>query len=211
MAKPETTQVSEQEIARAARIIRTGGLVAFPTETTYGLGVDPFSAAALERLFAVKQRSPDKAVPVLIGDQEQLVLLAHEIPPLYSSLMKTYWPGPLTLLFDCRKDLPEILTAGRGTIGVRISSHPVARRLLEAAGMPVTATSANISGKQAAMQASEVVDQFGDGIDMLLAHDQGMTGSCSTVVGLDSGELKLVRPGVIDFAEILRTVAGDLG
>ena len=203
--KRQSTSISNYE--KAAQIIMAGGIVAYPTETSYGLAVDPFSERALKRLFSVKKRSQNKAFSVLAGNKEHLLLLAQDIPPQYSPLMEMFWPGPLTLIFKANKKLPAILTAEDETVGVRISSHPVAMKLVEAVSRPITATSANISGQAAAESSDEVYEQFGDAIDMILIDDSGLQGQWSTVVKLDGDQLKLVRPGIIPFHEIQR-VAG---
>ena len=131
----------------------------------------------------------------------------HEIPIVYLPLMEKFWPGPLTLIFQAKINLPVLLTAGTSTIGVRHSSHPFARQLLRAFGRPITATSANISGHDAAIDAYEVKAQFGTQIDMVF--DGGKTPGIlgSTIVGLDGIKLKLIREGIIPFDEILRSAA----
>ncbi|MEW6500934.1 MAG: L-threonylcarbamoyladenylate synthase, partial [Thermodesulfobacteriota bacterium] len=149
-------------------MIRAGGVVAFPTETYYGLAVDPFNREALSRLFALKRRPPDKPVLTLIESEAQLPLLARQVPKLYRPLMDAFWPGPLTLVFDAVPELPVILTGYSGTVGVRISSHPMARQLVAALGQPLTATSANYSGQPAAVTPDEVVAQLGLDVDLVL-------------------------------------------
>jgi L-threonylcarbamoyladenylate synthase len=200
--EPSTT-LSSAELARALAVIKAGGVVAFPTETYYGLAVDPFSRQALSRLFALKRRPPDKPVLTLIDKEEQLSLLASHVPDLYRPLMRAFWPGPLTLVFDAVPDLPVILTGYTGTVGVRISSHPIARQLVAAAGQPLTATSANYSGQLPALTADEVVDQLGLDVDLILQGGSTAGGSGSTIVGLAETGLVELRPGVIPFAAVL--------
>lgn len=194
------------DLEKAVEIIREGGVVAFPTETYYGLACDPFSKAALSRLFALKRRSPDKPVLTLIDHENQLPLLVKDVPSLFVPLMESFWPGPLTLIFQALDDLPELLTGYKSTVGVRISSHPVARRLVEAVGQPITATSANFSGHPAAVSAREVSEQLGPDIDFILDAGETPGGKGSTIVGInDHGELMILREGVIPAAQIVKS------
>ena len=197
---------SMADLNRAVAILNDGGVVAFPTETYYGLAVDPLNPMALNYLFTLKQRDIAKPILTLVDDRESLSSLVHEIPIIYNQLMDKFWPGPLTLIFQAKINLPTLLTAGTSTIGVRQSSHPFARQLLRAFGRPVTATSANISGKDAAVDAYEVKAHFGDQIDMVFdgGRAPGILGS--TIIGLNGVRLNLIREGVIPYEEILHTV-----
>ena len=192
------------DLNRAVAILTGGGVVAFPTETYYGLAVDPLNPLALNHLFVLKQRDICKPILTLVDDRESLLSLVQAIPGPYEALMQEFWPGPLTLIFQARLNLPSLLTAGTSTVGVRQSSHPFARQLLRAFGRPVTATSANISGRTAAVDAYEVRSQFGSRIDMVF--DGGRTPGLggSTIIGLDGNRLKHIRAGAIPFEEILR-------
>ncbi|HET97115.1 MAG TPA: threonylcarbamoyl-AMP synthase [Desulfurivibrio alkaliphilus] len=195
--------VGEGEIARAVAVIRAGGMVAFPTETYYGLAVDPFNQEALSRLFAVKRRAPDKPILCLVHERGQLGLLARRVPEAYEPLIASFWPGPLTLIFEAREEVPLALTGYSGTVGIRISSHPLATRLAEAFGGPISATSANLSGLPAAASAAEVTAQLGPDVDLVL--DGGATpgGSGSTLVGFAGDEPILIRSGVISREELM--------
>ena len=148
--------ITAASLRRAAEIVRGGGVVAFPTETYYGLAVDPFQPAALERLFAVKRRPADLPILVLVSGPEQLGLLAASVPPLFSVLIDRFWPGPLTLVCPARADLPTRLTGNTGTVGVRRSPLAAANRLIAACGGPLTATSANLSGQPPAVSTRAV-------------------------------------------------------
>ncbi|MFC1826416.1 L-threonylcarbamoyladenylate synthase [Thermodesulfobacteriota bacterium] len=197
---------SMADLNRAVAVLNKGGVVAFPTETYYGLAVDPLNPLALNYLFTLKQRDIAKPILTLVDDRESLSSLVHEIPIVYLQLMEKFWPGPLTLIFKARINLPSLLTAGTSTVGVRQSSHPFARQLLRAFGRPITATSANISGREAAVDAYEVKAQFGTQIDMVFDGGRAPGISGSTIVGLDESQVKLIREGVIPYEEILRTV-----
>ncbi len=194
---------SMADLNRAVEVLKGGGIVAFPTETFYGLAVDPLNPLALNHLFSLKQRDTRKPILTLADDRESLSSLVLNVPSIYERLMEEFWPGPLTLIFQARVNLPSLLTAGTSTIGVRQSSHPFARQLLRAFGRPITATSANISGHAAAIDAYEVKVQFGSKIDIVF--DGGRTPGIggSTIVGLDGDRLKFIREGVISFKDIL--------
>jgi len=137
--------VTDRELEQAVALLKKGGLVAFPTESWYGLAADPFNERALDRLYAVKKRAADKPILVLVEDIGQLRQLTREIPSPYPALMETFWPGPLSLVFPASSRVPQRLTAGTGTVAVRCSSNPIAARLVARFGSPITATSANIS------------------------------------------------------------------
>ena len=197
-----------EAIVTACKVLRAGGVVAFPTETYYGLAVDPFNPAALSRLFTLKGRAADKPVLLIVENPSQLSTLVAEIPRSFVLLMERFWPGPLTLVFPGAPSLSGMLTGGRDTIGVRVSSHPVARQLVRAFGGPITATSANFSGHPAAVTAGGVRDQFGPEVDAVL--DGGATpgGQGSTLLGYQEGKVCLLRAGVTPFAEIEAVFAG---
>ena len=197
---------SMADLNRAVKVLNDGGVVAFPTETYYGLAVDPLNPMALNYLFALKQRDISKPILTLVDDNKSLSLLVQEIPEVYSQLMEKFWPGPLTLIFQAKLNLPTLLTAGTSTIGVRQSSHPFARQLLRAFSRPITATSANISGHDAAVDAYGVKAQFGTQIDMVFDGGRAPGISGSTIVGLDGTQVKLIREGVIPFGEIVSSI-----
>jgi L-threonylcarbamoyladenylate synthase len=201
-------RVTAEALAKACDTLRAGGVVAFPTETYYGLAVDPFNPAALARLFALKGRSADKPVLLIVDDPSQLADLAAEIPPLFAFLMQKFWPGPLTLVFPGVPSLPEMLTGHQSTIGVRISSHPVAQQFVRAYGRPITATSANFSGHPAAVTAGEVREQLGPELDMILDGGETPGGQGSTLLGYEEGRIRLLRAGVIPFSRIEAILAG---
>ena len=198
---------SMADLNRAVAVLNDGGVVAFPTETYYGLAVDPLNPLALNNLFTLKQRDIAKPILTLVDDRESLSSLVHEIPIVYLQLMERFWPGPLTLIFQAKINLPTLLTAGTSTIGVRQSSHPFARQLLRAFGRPITATSANISGHDAAVDAHGVKAQFGKQIDLVFDGGKAPGVLGSTIVGLDGSQLKLIREGVISYDEIMNCAA----
>lgn len=185
------------QLADAVNRLKRGGIVAFPTETFYGLAVDPFCRNALVALFGLKKRPADKPILVLIDHIEQISLLAKSVPQQYVPLMERCWPGPLTLIFPAKKSLPVELTGGTGTIGIRISSHPLARKLLRATGIPLTATSANISGSPPPQTAQAVAAMFGPSLCYILDGGKTHGGLSSTVVGLAGETPVVLRQGPI--------------
>lgn len=164
---PPIVRADSQGIARAAQVIVADGLVAFPTETLYGLAADALSVNALQQLQAVKGRGPAQPVPVLVADREMLDRLVEpdRIPALAAALMAAHWPGPLTLVLAARPSVPPQLVGPRGGVGVRISSDPVATELVRRVGRPITATSANRSGQPPATSAQEALLQ---GVQLVL-------------------------------------------
>ena len=195
-----------EALDRAVSCLKDGGIVAFPTETSYGLAVDPFNEESLRALFRLKDRDIQKPILVLIGEMGQLGKLAESIPDLYYPLMRDFWPGPLTLIFPGRKNLPPLLTGGTGTIGVRISSNAIAAELCRRWGRPLTATSANISGSPPATCAADVKVFFGSKVDCLVDGGSTPAGPCSTIVGIRRNSLQLFREGRVDFPSILQAL-----
>ncbi len=187
---------------QAVNILCRGGVVAFPTETYYGLAVDPFNPDAVLKLFNLKGRSIKKPILVLIDRLDQLTILTDTIPNPYLSLIKKHWPGPLTLVFSAKELIDPLITGGTGTVGVRISPHPVTQKLCKEWKKPITATSANLSGMKPAITANEVISYFGDGVDFVIDGGGTPAGLCSTIIGCEGEELRLFRKGQIDFSEI---------
>jgi len=183
-------------LARAAAVLRDGGLVAFATETFYALGAAASDPAAVRRVFRIKARAESKPLLVLVDSIAMAESLAREVTPLARELMARHWPGALTLILGARADLPSELTAGTGTIGVRLSPHPVARALVRALGGPITAPSANREGQAPPTSAAEVLHAFDGLVDLVL--DAGMTagGLASTVVDA-TAEPRVLRQGAV--------------
>ncbi|HEY5594963.1 MAG TPA: L-threonylcarbamoyladenylate synthase [Nitrospiria bacterium] len=206
VVKIDPSHPESEEIRRAARIIDSGGIVAFPTETFYGLGADPFNAAAVERLFRVKERDPSKPISLVVDEIKRLEGIVETIGPAATRLIRKFWPGPLTIVFKSSSRLPAVLTGGTGKIGVRIPGHPMALRLLRAVGKPLTATSANLSGQADAVTAAAVETALGPRIDLIL--DGGTTpgGLGSTVVDATFHPPRLIREGRIPYREVLQEI-----
>jgi len=183
-------------IEEAARVIRGKGVIIYPTETLYGLGANPFYPEAVKRLYAIKGREEAKPIPFLIKDQEMLAALVEECPPIGRQLMERYWPGALTLIFRAKQGLLPPLRSKNGTIGLRISSHPIARRIVEAMDAPLTATSANLAGEEDLIDGEQLAQLFGSQVDLII--DGGrVPGKGSTVIDLTVSPPRLVREGMI--------------
>jgi len=190
-------------IGLAADVVRDGRVVAYPTDTLYGLGADPRSADAVARVFALKSRAPDRALPLIAADVEQVAATLGRLGGAERRLAEACWPGPLTLVMRGPDTLaPEVAGAG-GTVAVRVPAHGVARALARAVGHPVTATSANRSGLEAHATPDAVAAELGDVIALLL--DAGPTpgGPPSTIVAVDARGARLLRAGAIPFARVL--------
>jgi L-threonylcarbamoyladenylate synthase len=186
--------------SRLDPIIQRGGIVAVPTETFYGLGVNPFEEAAVARVSAIKGRPDSAPILVLVGALSDVALFTRDVPPAASMLIDAFWPGALTILFSARASVPKAITGGTGRVGIRLSSCEPLRKVLERVG-PLTGTSANRTGAAPARTPAAVQDALGDEVDAIL--DAGPTpgGLPSTVVEADDG-IRIVREGAIRRAEI---------
>ena len=191
-------------LQQAARLIREGEVIAFPTETFYGLGTDALNTRAVEKVFEIKQRSRTSPILVLVNSFSQASDLVEIVPPQAWSLITRFWPGPLTLVFKASDKVPRILTAGTGKIGIRIRSDPLARRLLETVAVPLTATSANRSGDKSPTTAQSVAQTLGGEVALIL--DAGPTpgGLPSTVVDVTTDPITFLRKGQIPEEMLLK-------
>ena len=189
-----------------AGILRSGGLVAFPTETVYGLGANALDAAAVEKIFRLKGRPSTSPLIVHVSSIEMAKRYVTEWPPQAEELAKKYWPGPLTIVLPKTPEIPDIVTAGLPTVGIRVPAHPIARQLIEEAGVPIAAPSANRFTHLSPTTAQHVRDEFGDAVEVI---DGGPTevGIESTVVSLVGGQITLLRPGMISLGEIEQAAA----
>src|SRR5260221_2856204 len=189
-----------ESIQSALEILQKGGLVAFPTDTVYGVGVLAFDGKGVEAIYVAKDRPIEKAIPVLIGDVDDMEKVGIDIPDIAYQLAAHFWPGPLTVVVPKKPTLPESVSATE-TVGVRVPDHEVARTLLRAAG-PMAVTSANISGQPSPSTAQEVLAQLGGRIDLII--DGGTTpgGVPSTIVDCTRDDIKILREGPITLEEI---------
>ena len=195
-------QPLHEQLRPAVEILRAGGMVAYPTETFYGLAVDAVNRDAIKKIFAVKQREESQPLLILIPDRPYLSRYAIAVPPQAETLMDRFWPGPLTIIFEASPHLPAELCAHTGTVAIRMSPHPVAQALVEAFGGALTSTSANLSGLPSTTTADEVQQQLGEGIDLIIDAGPTAGGKPSTIVDVTVPSLRLVRQGAIGFDEI---------
>jgi len=190
-------------VLRAAEILKQGGVVAYPTETSYGLGALVSRPEALERIYRIKNRPEGKPLLVLVAHTGQLDELVERIPAAALPLIDRFWPGPLTLLFPARPGLPRPLCGDTGKVGIRISAHPWAQALVLASGRPITATSANLSGRVSAVSAQDVASQLRDPLpDFILDGGPTPGGLPSTILDVSGAVPRLVRPGVLNPEDI---------
>ncbi len=180
----------------AAAAIRRGEVVAIPTDTFYGLGADPFQPKAVERIFQIKKRPETKPILLLIASTNQLRGLVRNVPAAFHTLAARFWPGPLTIILPAAVSLPAAVTAGTGTVAVRLPAAAVPRALARAVGRPLTGTSANLSGRRAARTARDVASQLGASVYHILDGGRSRSREASTILDL-SGPPRIVRPGAI--------------
>ena len=189
-------------ITEAVKIMKEGGVIAYPTETFYGLGADIGNSQALEKIYAIKGRDFSKPISIIIGSREDLARFAEEITPAAEILMDRFWPGGLTLLFKASQDVPRKLTAKTGEIGVRLSGNPVATLLAQSLSGAITATSANRSGQKECVSVEEVVGCIGENLDAVIDGGKTPGGAGSTIVDTTVDPPVVIREGVIPSSEI---------
>ncbi len=200
----KTEIIPASEIQTAFEILQNGGIVAFPTDTVYGLGALAFNNTAIESIYTAKDRPIEKAIPILIGDLGDLEQVADDIPDMALRLAARFWPGPLTCIVPKKRTLPVAVSA-TATVAVRIPDHPDARALLRAAG-PMAVTSANISGQPSPSTAQEVYEQLNGRIPLILDGGKTKGGIPSTLVDCTGEKPVILREGPITLAELLATL-----
>lgn len=207
-ASSKTPNEAPENLASAVEALKRGDVIVFPTETLYGLGADALNEAAVEKVFQLKGRDPGNPIPVLVANQEMLDTLIAKVPTAAQRLIDQYWPGPLTLVLPGRKNIPRYLCNSSGGVGVRISSEPIAASLVHGLGRPLTATSANLSGKEPARTLQEAKNYFANQVDVFIEGGTLNSQSGSTVVEVMEDSIKIIREGEI-YAYELRQVLGE--
>jgi L-threonylcarbamoyladenylate synthase len=194
----------EKKIAEAAKVIRGGGVVAFPTETVYGLGANVYDEEAIKKIFQLKGRPQDNPLIVHISKKRDIYIVAREVPHKAKILIREFWPGPLTLVLPKNPSIPDVVTAGLDTVAVRMPDHPVALKLIRLSGVPIAAPSANISGKPSATQPEHIKKYFGEKV--FIVEGKVKIGIESTVLDLTENTPKILRPGAITKEMIERKI-----
>ncbi len=190
-------------------ILKSGGIIAYPTETFYGLGADACNETALERIFSAKGRDYRNPIPVIIEDRGSLSKWVLNIPDTAAALMDRFWPGPLTLVFQASAAVAARVSAGTGKIGIRVSSSRIASELAGSLACPLTATSANLSGHPECTRSEEVYRQLKDRIDAIVEGGPAQGGKGSTIVDVTYGPVKVLREGAVPLS-LIRQVVEDL-
>jgi len=189
----------------ALSVIQSGYLVAFPTDTVYGVGTSAFNNNAVEKIFLVKDRPNDRSIPVLLGDIADLEKVCTQVSPLALKLASHFWPGPLTIVVPKHPDIPESVSR-LATIGIRIPDHPVAEKLLRITG-PLAVTSANLSGRNNPQSAGDVMEQLGGRIEMIIDGGRVGMGTASTVVNCLGSDPEILREGPISLKQIMAALS----
>ena len=209
MVSAEFPPALRQQIDRGVAILKRGGIVAFPTDTVYGLGASASIPEAVARVYAVKGRPRNMPLPLLLARLSQIEDVAESVPPLAWLLAKRFLPGALTLVLPRASSVPDIVTAGGMTVAVRIPAHPVPVALASGLGAPLLGTSANLSGRPSALTASEVYAQFGDQIDLVIDGGRSPGGRESTIVDVTGQSPVVLRKGAVALSE-LKEVCGAI-
>jgi L-threonylcarbamoyladenylate synthase len=199
---PEILKISagnseEKILARAVEILTRGGIIAYPTETFYGLGADATNEKSIQKIFSIKGRDFKKPISLIIGQAKDFDHLVQNIPEAAQKLMTAFWPGALTIVFQASKNISPLLTAESGKIGLRVSSHPLALKIVQKLKKPLTATSANLSGAPECTRASEVAEQIGDKIDAIIDLGDTPGDKFSTIVDVTCNPPIVLREGLI--------------
>lgn len=201
MPQEENVNLSSQ-IKKGVAILKKGGVIAFPTDTVYGLGAGIFSESAVKRLFHIKGRPYDMALPVLVEDVAQMKQISTKLPALACRLVERFLPGALTLILPKSEEVPDIVTGGGETVAVRIPDHSIPIALIKGLGEPIIGTSANRSGEKSSTTALEVKASLGDSIDFIIDGGKSPGAKESTIVDFSGDKPKLVREGAIPRSEI---------
>ncbi len=197
------------KLNEAGELLKSGGTVVFPTETVYGLGANGLDSTAVQKIFKAKGRPSDNPLILHITTRAWLDKLIADVPPILDVLIKTFWPGPLTLVLKKSALVPDIVTAGLDTVAVRMPSHPIAQAIIDAADLPIAAPSANISGSPSPTKASHVIADMMGRVDMIIDGGDVVHGLESTVLDISSGTPVLLRPGAITYEQLV-SVCGQV-
>jgi L-threonylcarbamoyladenylate synthase len=202
----QLTLRQKQQVAEAVSILKSGGVIAFPTDTVYGLGCDYRNREAALRIYEIKGRPPKMALPLLLGNARQISEVALDVPEVARRLAAKFWPGALTLVVKKHPSVPDFITAGGDTVAVRLPAHPVPVALARGLGAPIVGTSANLSGQPSALNAEEACAVLGDRVDMVIDDGQVPGGKESTIVDVSGERPVVLREGAIIPAQLQRFI-----
>ena len=208
MRSPQGIQTAETQVEKAVSILLHGGLVAFPTDTLYALGANAFIETAVRQVYQVKHRPTEMALPLLLSKAMDMEKVAVDIPQAAWDLAERFWPGALTLILHKGPSIPPVVTAGNDTIAVRVPNHPLALKLIEATGVPLTGTSANRFGESDPVTATEVRRQLGEEVDLILDGGACPLEGASTIVDMTSDTPRIVRDGVLSITLLAQVCPG---
>lgn len=203
-------KASEEAFKEAGRILKAGGILAFPTDTVYGLGAVYTNDAAVKRIFAAKGRDEKKPLSILVSDPSQALLLSDEITPQAKRLMEAFWPGALTLILKKNSSVSDRISAGRDTVGIRMPDSEAALKVIEAAGAPLAAPSANLSGKRSSASFENVKEDLYGRIDMIIDGGDCPIGLSSTIADLSGKDLRLLREGSVSRRDLERVLGREI-
>lgn len=193
-------------LEQAAELIKQGKIVVFPTETVYGIGTNGLDENAVRRLFEVKQRPLNKAISLLVSNMEMVDLIAKDISAKEYKIMEKFFPGPLTIILKKKDIVPNIVTSGQDTVGVRMPGGEIARKLVEIVGVPIAAPSANITGEPSGTNLQEIKKHFEGKADYFIDGGESELGVSSTIVQVIDGEIKILRQGSITLEQIKKEI-----
>ena len=203
----DSHQPSEQRLRLAASELSYGGVVAYPTDTLYGLAADPCNARAIDRIYRIKARSPLAPLPLIAANIEQIRACVKSLSPLSCQLADRFWPGPLTLIYDAGETLAPAMLAGEKTVAVRVPAHPVAMGIARVFGHPITATSANLTGIKPVSEASAMAKELSDDLSLILDGGPTAGGLPSTIVDARGLQPMLIREGIVPWNRVLQSLA----
>jgi len=204
--KVDPTQPEDKPVMLAAEVIQAGGVIVYPTETLYGIGANAWDGAAIAKVRAIKRREGQKPILVIINNEDQLASLTSQVTDEARLLMSRFWPGPLTMVFKATKQVPDLLSQGSGTIGVRIPSSPICLRLLALCGCPLTSTSANLSGGPPLHLVADIKRAIPRGVDLYLDGGELRPTLPSTVLDVTVSPPRLIRCGAVSNVELRKVV-----
>lgn len=197
-------KINEENLRKMAEKLRDGEIVVFPTETVYAIGVNGFDKIAINKLYEVKDRPKDKAISLLVSDLEMVEKLAKNISELEYKIMKKFFPGPLTIILNKKDIVPDELTVGKNTVGIRMPENKIALKLIEYAGVPIAAPSANITGNPSGIDIEQIKKEFGNKVENYIDGGKSKIGIPSTIVQVIDGKINILREGTISKEELER-------